>query len=324
MVNFLRGLLLKTWFTRVLLVFISLGLTALLAEVVLRTFYSDHLSSIYQIDEHCLYRLIPGSRKIFERTSVNGGDSILTTVNSGGFIGEELRPRGNGNRIVVYGDSFIAGGFSRSENRFVSKLEESLTRQFGTQVEVINAGVPGYGPDQAYLRLEQEIDSVKPATVIFTLFADNDFGDLLRNKLFSLDADGRLTRNSPSLSGGLRWKFRYAHAPFILRLGYKSLSVLSEHLKHHIFKTNTPPSKQIDEWLEDCRSEFESYVTDKNLEVVNLWEDHYDADISVQPESESSRFKIRLMERVLGLTSELLRSKQIPMVLLIIPSPIML
>ena len=317
----LTAFLPKIWFARVLLVFCSLTLTALFAEVVLRVTYSARLSSIYQVDEHYLYRLNPGSRKIFEREPINGGDSILVTVNSSGFLGEELRTKGNAKRIVVYGDSFIAGEFSRVENRFASKLEESLTRQLGTPTEVINAGVPGYGPDQAYLRMEQEIDSLKPDAVIFALFANNDFGDLLRNKLFSLDADGRLRRSSPFLNEQLRWDFIYAtRAPFLLRLASKNLPVLFGYLNPQIPTTKTPPSQQIDEWLKLCKSEFDSYVTDRNLDLVNLVNDHYDADISVEPDGESSRFKILLMEQVIALTSELLRSKGIPLVLLIIPS----
>jgi lysophospholipase L1-like esterase len=312
----------KAWLDRILLVFISIGLTCLFAEVLLRITYSYHLSSLYQVDELRLYRLIPGSRKIFERAKEDGGDSILTVVNSRGFIGGELRPRAKAKRVVVYGDSFIAGSFSRPENRFVSKLEESLTTQLGTQVEAINAGVPGYGPDQSYLQMEEQIDSLKPDAVILALYADNDFGDLLRNKLFSLDADGRLTRNSPFPSRELRWNIQYAaHAPLILRLVSKGLPAIFERLRPPI-STTTPPAKRIDEWLKTCRSEFDTYIPNRNLEVVNLLEDHYDADISVDPESESSRFKIRLMERILGRTSEFLRAKQIPLVLLIIPSAI--
>src|SRR5439155_6628510 len=62
------------------------------------------------------------------------------------------------------------------------------------RIEVINAGVDGFGPDQSLLRFEQEVDVYQPDIVVFHIFADNDFGDIIRNRLFDVDPSGALVK----------------------------------------------------------------------------------------------------------------------------------
>ena len=51
-------------------------------------------------------------------------------------------------------------------------------------VQVVNAGVAAYGPDQACLALEADLAAgLDPDLVVLCVFAGNDWGDLLRNKL---------------------------------------------------------------------------------------------------------------------------------------------
>jgi len=69
-----------------------------------------------------------------------------------------------------------------------------------SDVEAINAGVSGFGPDQNLIRFTEEADIYRPGLLVFHVFADNDFGDIIRNRLFSLDADGSLMRTNMKLS----------------------------------------------------------------------------------------------------------------------------
>src|SRR6185436_5789593 len=83
-------------------------------------------------------------------------------------------------------------------------------------VEVINAGVTAYGPDQACLRIEDEVARLDPDLVVLAVFADNDFGDLARDKIFRLDGDGRLRENHPRLSPKLRATWQHAESGLFL------------------------------------------------------------------------------------------------------------
>ncbi len=67
-----------------------------------------------------------------------------------------------------------------------------LERMLSTHApaEVLNAGVVGWGPDQEYLRMQRELDRLKPTVVVLAIFADNDKGDLMRDRLFRLAPDG--------------------------------------------------------------------------------------------------------------------------------------
>src|SRR5579871_5188433 len=105
---------------------------------------------------------------------------------------------------MVYGDSFIAAEGTPLQQTFVNQLERMLA------VHVISAGVPGYGPDQASLVMEDEIGSIKPSLIVFAIYSGNDFGDLVRNKIFNLDQHGQLNQNHPALDENLLRYFENA------------------------------------------------------------------------------------------------------------------
>lgn len=73
-------------------------------------------------------------------------------INSLGLRGPELaeRPEG-GYRVLVLGDSLTAGFEVGYELTFTAVLEEQLSRELGAPVQVVNAGVRGYGTDQEFL-----------------------------------------------------------------------------------------------------------------------------------------------------------------------------
>jgi len=159
---------------------------------------------IYEVDDDCLMRLLPGATKTLRHLRVNGGTSVSVHVNALGLRGDEPEPTANGRqRIVVYGDSFVEAEFSPLAETFPKRLEARL-RAAGVPLEVLNAGVVGYGPDQVCVRLEKELTQLRPDLLIVALASGNDYGDLVRNKLFRLGADGGLVRNQPTLHWSLR------------------------------------------------------------------------------------------------------------------------
>src|SRR5262245_12018295 len=187
----------------------ALLLSGLGAEAYLRRYHPID-ATIYTLHPRYLHALVPGARKLFVHRPENGG-SVLVSVDSSGFRGPELAPPGNGRlRVVVYGDSFVAAEFSRVERSFVGRLGARLAEAVGQAVEAVNAGVVGYGPDQEALRIEDEIGPLAPDLIVVGLFAGNDFGDLVRNKLFRLDDQGRLAANAWRLAPSLERDFARA------------------------------------------------------------------------------------------------------------------
>ena len=81
------------------------------------------------------------------------------------------------------------------------RIEKKLSDLYRSDIGVINAGIIGFGPDQAMLRMKEDIRVYKPDLVIFHIFADNDFGDVLRNEIVRFDKEGRLVCNSGNPQG---------------------------------------------------------------------------------------------------------------------------
>ena len=167
--------------------------------------------------------------------------------------------------------------------------------------EPINAGVPAYGPDQVSRRIEDEVDWLRPDLLLVSIFADNDFGDLVRNKMFAME-HGRLKAASPVVSPQIQREFTRAHSPFMLpRAVARALDRLGDRFRQ--ISEDTAPSGSIvsdraEELLRESRTEYEEYVVLGNTEVTNLLNDHYDADVSLTPRADSARYKTELMGKI--------------------------
>ena len=73
--------------------------------------------------------------------------------------------------MVVYGDSFVEARSTRLEDTFPVRLEAALRDRRAGPVEVVNAGVSGYGPDQILARLDSDLAGLQPDLVILALYA---------------------------------------------------------------------------------------------------------------------------------------------------------
>jgi hypothetical protein len=288
----------------------SVALTLALAEALLRVFYPVG-SLTYRIEPELLFELRPGASRAFLHHPVDGGGFALSRVNSDGFRGPELR-RDAKRRVVVYGDSFVHAEYSPWSETFTRQLELRL----GEDTEVVNAGVRAYGPDQAFLHLERTRAALAPDAIVFAVYAGNDFGDMIRNKLFRSDGTGGLRRNHPELTPELREHFD-EHP--IERL---ALAGLYRVAKRGLKLRRSPPSRahQFDpaNLLELSREELELHRAD-DLARADVFRDHYDADLALAPASESAREKRQLMRELLALLAE--RVRDVPVSVLVIPAP---
>lgn len=97
-------------------------------------------------------------------------------------------------RVALVGDSFTFGTHQPDDAIWARELERALPGS-----EVLNFGVPGFGIDQALLRLEHEVLAWRPDVVVFGIFATNPQRASRRftfyaKPRFELGPDGRLLR----------------------------------------------------------------------------------------------------------------------------------
>jgi hypothetical protein len=81
-------------------------------------------------------------------------------------------------RVLVLGDSFMAGMQVNDDELFSSVLQQRLNKAgVGKRAEVITFGVPSWGTDQQYLALRQYGLRLNPDLVIVAFYAQNDVAE---------------------------------------------------------------------------------------------------------------------------------------------------
>ncbi len=296
-------------------------------EAVLQAVYFIKINSnspkesilAYQFNDEYLIELIPGTQKIFIRTEENGGDTISWRVNSDGFRGSELQSDPD-KRIMVYGDSNIQARFSVEDSTFVQKIGKYLTKDNTRNLEMINSGVIGFGPDQSLLKFEKEVSIYKPDVVVFTIFAYNDFGDLVRNRLFELDDQGSLIKTNFELEEDAHLK-EIKHGFRIQTLFW--VEQIRNKIYNELEDQNSSEYKKglLNYYSEANKRAFEIYKNGGKREFSNF-EDPFDIDLVIQLDSESSSVKKELFKKILERFKETAEKNNAELVVVILPSPI--
>jgi hypothetical protein len=178
---------LRTWLTRVVLVGVSLFVTLLFVEVLLRLFpgllppgfgVEASRTQIVNENEFGFYEYDPvlGWKGLSnaEGTLITTESETEVRVNSVGLRDQEYdltKPDGV-TRIAVLGDSFVWGYGVEQDENFPAMLETQLNTA-GYPVEVLNFGLTGYGTDQHYLAYLEQARAYEPDIVILA-FYEND------------------------------------------------------------------------------------------------------------------------------------------------------
>jgi hypothetical protein len=191
------------WYAGPLLsaVTVFLFLAALLgAEGLLRLFATDRfeddpaagLGRLHRYSETYGWELRPGFRGEWS--------GKRTTVNARGSRGEEhpYEKTSGRPRVVMLGDS-LAFGFQVADDETFSALIEAAGR-----FEVVNLAVPGYGTDQALIRLEEEGLRYRPDVVVLNFCLENDLVDNVSSTFFY---DGVHPKPYFRLEGGVLHKY---------------------------------------------------------------------------------------------------------------------
>ena len=200
---------LQRLFRDIFIIIIITSFIVISAESLLRLLFPETYFPPMVHHGRYIYTLRSNNKIYAHMSPKNGGKTVVTKTNRWGFRGKDIDVTTDEIRIMVYGDSNIQAPFSESANTFVELLEKKLEIKAGNKFEVINAGVEGFGPDQVLLRIEDEIGFWNPDLIIVNIFADNDFGDILRNKLFRIDSDENLYYTPPkSLNAFAKLKIR--------------------------------------------------------------------------------------------------------------------
>jgi lysophospholipase L1-like esterase len=184
--------LLAITFTSIVLILIVAEIAARMAGFVgMRD--ETGLETLFRHDSLLGWHHVPNSEILMGTSEYS---SVNIRINPKGLRDEphHYRRITNRRRILVLGDSFAWGWGVQVSDRFTERLEELIP-----DVEVINAGVPGYSTDQECLWLEREGLKYKPDLVILLLF----WNDLIHNQkdciylsahkpLYVLESDGSL------------------------------------------------------------------------------------------------------------------------------------
>lgn len=290
---------------------LALGLGECAGEMVL----GPRHRPIYGPDDELIFSFIPGRVSVMTHAEINGGHDVLHRINDAGFRGDPLRPAGEATRVVVYGDSFVHGYYTADEETFVVRLGEELAQRLGREVEMINAGVSSYGPDQAYYKMRRELDELRPDAVVMTVFAGNDYGDLMRNKMFRVDEGGGVVENEWRLDDDVAMRLRLSQRMSILK---RALEPLAGALRGEAGGGNAIDFEFL---LAEAQREYESHAVAHDPVVTNTHVDYYSADVSLTPHAASSRYKVDLMRGVLTRIAAYVSEKQLPLAFVFVPHP---
>lgn len=198
----------KSIFIKITLVIASVFAVLLCIEIVLSI---THISSsddaetwrvrgIFQPDKELIYSLKPGKERSWEK----GQFSEHVKINQFGLRDDELQEKTSyEKRIIVLGDSMTFGHGVNNDETFPNQLER-IFQEKGRHIDVINAGIKGYGTDQSYKLFITRLRTLKPDMVIFAICI-NDVFDNINLPLYTIEEEKLVpldpTKNWLYLSG---------------------------------------------------------------------------------------------------------------------------
>ena len=164
------------WTKNICIVLLATIIPILLLEFGLRIIFPNKASKNKNIRDH--------SDPYLPKHLTGYTLQILSTFDKKGFRLNENNCTKEGvqkKRILIVGDSNIAGRFVSDKEHIGSLLAESLNKDGKDCVQIDTFGVSGFGPDQTLFAIEKFAKKNIYSSVIFHVFADNDLGDLIRN-----------------------------------------------------------------------------------------------------------------------------------------------
>ena len=163
---------------------ISLGMSLALGEVVLRKIFplDTGTSFQYRIPHPVLGWVLESGASYHNRMS---RATVRVTYNSKGWRDVEHTVENPDRvfRVLVLGDSYMEGYSVKLSDSFHRRVEE-FAHEMGSEIEVMNLGVGGYGTLQEYLAFRDIGRLYGPDLVLLGFYAGND----VRNNSFDLES----------------------------------------------------------------------------------------------------------------------------------------
>lgn len=171
----------KAWVLNGLLAAVALVTGLLLTEVCVRLLAPQPTGLSHQ-DRYGLARHWPSMKRYLPQFGVTAA------FNSAGMRDREhaLEKAPGVFRILVLGDSFMEALQVPFEESFPHLLEQSLSESSGRKIEVLNAGVSGWGTDDELRYLTWYGLEWKPDLVLVAMTLHNDISDNLREDWHTL------------------------------------------------------------------------------------------------------------------------------------------
>ena len=279
----------------------------------------------YQFDPELIASLTPDVSKVYLR-SVDGGPRFVRwSTNEEGFRGPALQDD-PALRVMVYGDSNVQARFSSQGDTFTAQVQRLVQEHTEGEVEVINAGVVGYGPDQSLIRLETDVDRYDLDVIVFHIFTENDFGDIVRNRMFELDPNGKLVRTTHPVTRDARMPANWWSRPPKELLSHSMISLFTNAVLRGRARSRQPhpalehdPERFREKALRQHDREFAVYRAGEGRKY-SMFSDHYEADIAFAPDLDSAQTKRRLLAAVLERASRVAKEREIPFLVAIQPT----
>lgn len=183
---------LKPWLLNSLLILGALGLGLVVAEGAVRVFLPQPTGLSHQ-DRYGLPMHWPGLNRYLPQF----GHQV--SFNSAGMRDVEHpveKPAGV-YRILLLGDSFMEALQVPFDSSMPARLARILEVRTGHPVEVINAGVSGWGTDDELRYLTEYGIAYHPDLVLVAMTLHNDISDNLREQWHRLDGDSGLVDQHP-------------------------------------------------------------------------------------------------------------------------------
>lgn len=205
----------------------GLGVAVVLCELLLRFLYPQTLG-VWAQTRDGLILLRPTFQVYLEKF----GTHVQT--NSHGFRDHEhdVDKKDGVLRILLLGDSFMEALQVEFSDAFPSLLERDLGARLGCQVEVINAGVSGWGTDDEVTYLMRKGRGFHPDVVLFAATLHNDISDNLEGR-YHTEEQGKLIDKplleTPRLTHmGLEVRSYLASHSHLYQIAYQSWKSLGQ------------------------------------------------------------------------------------------------
>jgi lysophospholipase L1-like esterase len=222
----------------------SLAVGVALVEVGLRAFVPSLAAGSaarFELDPDLIYRLraesvVTWSSPEFTETS---------HTNALGLRGHEVAAKTPGElRVLAIGDSFTYGHGVQDDEAYPAVLE-TLLRARGRDVEVVNAGVPGYSTDQAYTLAVRDGLALAPDLVLAGVHC-SDVSDNYESSLYDVDGD-RLVRRPAGQTRMYRLGSIGGLVPSAIRAS-RIFDLLVASIDWHDAPSVRPPVADLEAW----------------------------------------------------------------------------